>query len=95
MKEQIQSIIDTIPKGTIFDAHTIIEKLIQKYSDAYLEGFKSTKFKADESFTATERYHAHISMIISSCKKIKKLEKDSWSQNIHNNYDKCSCWEKQ
>lgn len=42
MKKAIQTIIqEQITKGCVFDAHTIIEYLIQYQSDIYLSSYKN------------------------------------------------------
>jgi len=57
MKKVIETIIQKeIPKGKFFDAHSIIEYLVQNESDVYLSSHK-------EDWT-TEYYHSHISSII-------------------------------
>ena len=53
MRELIQDIILLqIPQGCIFDAHSIIEYLIQNHSDIYLSSYQSG---------TTELYHSMIS----------------------------------
>jgi len=88
MKEIIKSIIGSIPSGMIFDAHTIIEYLLQKNSDAYLEGYNGK--------TSTELYHAFIGQVIADIVEEGTIERvgDSWSLNIHKTFSKCSCWKK-
>lgn len=42
MKKTIENIIqEQIPKGCVFDAHSIIEYLIQNQSDIYLSSYKN------------------------------------------------------
>lgn len=42
MKNHIQTIIlRVIPKGCVFDAHSIIEYLLQNNSDVYLSSFQN------------------------------------------------------
>jgi len=88
MKEIIKSIIKNIPSGMIFDAHTIIEYLLQNNSDAYLDGYKGK--------TSTELYHASIGQTIADIAEEEQIERmgDSWSLNIHKTFSKCSCWKK-
>jgi len=87
MKEIIESIIEEISSGLIFDTHTIIECLLQKNSDAYLNNY---------NHTSTELYHGYISQIITDLEKKKLVERigDSWSLNIRDNFSKCACWKK-
>lgn len=89
MKELIQSIIqEEIPKGYIFDAHTIIEYLIQKESDIYLSSYKKD--------WTTEFYHSEISKTIASFEKDGIIERvgKSWSLNIHKKFSENVCWKK-
>jgi len=88
MKEIIESIIGRIPTGMIFDAHTIIEYLLQNDSDAYLDNYKGK--------TSTELYHAYIGQVIAEIAEGGLIRRvgDSWSLNIHKTFSKCSCWEK-
>jgi len=88
MKNIIQSIIqDKIPKQCIFDAHSIIEYLIQNQSDNYLSSHQkgwSTKF-----------YHSEISRTIASFEGIIiKRVGNSWSLNIHKKFTINVCWKK-
>jgi len=91
MKEIIKSIIiEQIPSGMIFDTHAIIEYLLQKHSDIYLENY--------EGKTSTELYHSYISQVISAIAKeekiIERIIGDSWSLTIHKTFGKCACWKK-
>jgi hypothetical protein len=87
IKEVIESIIGRIPSGMIFDAHTVIEYLLQNDSDAYLQNFNGK---------TTELYHAYIGQVIADIEKEGLVERmgDSWSLNIHKTFSKCSCWKK-
>ncbi len=86
MKNIILSIIQgEIPKGCIFDAHSIIEYLIQNYSDDYLSSYKdgwTTKF-----------YHSEISKIIAEFEENTiKRQGNCWSLNIHKKFSNNVCW---
>jgi len=86
MKNKIQFIIQhEIPKNCIFDAHSIIEYLLQNDSDIYLLSYKNgweTKF-----------YHSEISKIIATFEEdIIKRQGESWSQNIHKKFSPNVCW---
>lgn len=88
MREQIQIIIQhQIPQGCIFDAHSIIEYLIQNHSDHYLSFYKSG---------STEHYHSEISKTIDSFDGIiiERVHERSWSLNIHKNFTLNVCWRK-
>ncbi len=87
MKELLQDIITQhVPQGCIFDAHSIIEYLIQNHSDVYLSSFKNG---------TTESYHSVISKNIDSFDGIiidRMRDNESWSSNIHNKFTKNACW---
>lgn len=88
MREQIQSIIQhQIPNGCIFDAHSIIEYLIQNHSDDYLSFYRNG---------TTEFYHSEISKTIDSFDGIiiKRVGERSWSLNIHKKFTQNACWKK-
>jgi hypothetical protein len=87
-KRLIQSIIrHKIPKKCVFDAHSLIEYLIQHHSDIYLSLHKN-------SWT-TKFYHSEISRTIDDLRGdlIKKIG-ESWSLNIHKKFTENSCWKK-
>jgi len=88
MKETIESIIDKILPGMIFDTHAIIEYLLQNDSDSYLQNCNGK---------TTELYHAYIGQVIADIAEGGLIERigDSWSLNIHKTFSKCSCWKKQ
>lgn len=86
MKNVISKIIqEHIPKGCIFDAHSIIEYLIQNQSDIYLSSYKNE--------WTTEYYHSVISKEIAQYEDTL-LERvgQSWSLNIHKNFSTNVCW---
>lgn len=88
MKATIESIIrNEIRPGCIFDAHTIINYLIQNNSEVYLPEHQNN--------WRTEYYHSVISKMIDefSNSLIERLD-DSWSRNIHMNYTENACWRK-
>ncbi len=93
MEDSIREIIATIPKGKLFDSHFIISKLIRKYSDEYL--LFATRFvRANEKITPV--VHGQIAQVIDSFNStiIRRLENESWSENIRGNASECACWEK-
>lgn len=86
MKERIQTIIrDQIPQGSIFDAHSIIDCLIQHHSDDYLSFYNKG---------TTAYYHSEISKTIDSLDGIVRLPESSWSLNIHKQFTVNACWRK-
>jgi hypothetical protein len=86
MRTIIQSIIQhEIPKKCVFDAHSIIEYLIQYHSDIYLSTHQ-------DNWT-TEFYHSEISKTIATFEgSIIKRQGESWSLNIHNKFSQNVCW---
>ncbi len=91
MKGIIRSIIREIPKGNIFDSHTVIFLLIQQHSDEYLKSFNL-------NLNTTELYHAHLGKIIAEFENdpVDKIERigESYSKNIHDTFSPCACWRK-
>lgn len=86
MKNIIQTIIKhEIPKGCIFDAHSIIEYLIQNYSDIYLSSYHNG--------WTTEFYHSEISKLITELENdnIKRCG-ECWSINLHKKFSKNTSW---
>ena len=89
MREIVQSVIQNeIPKGCVFDAHSIIEYLLQNESDIYLLSYKKD--------WTTEFYHSEISKTIASFEKEGIIERvgKSWSLNIHKRFSDNVCWKK-
>jgi hypothetical protein len=86
MKNTIQTIIQSkIPKGSIFDAHSIIEYLIQCNSDTYLS-FYQNNWK-------TEFFHSEISKLIATFDgELIERKGTCWSQNIHKRFTSNACW---
>ena len=75
-----------IPAGHIFDAHTVIDYLILNHSDEY----HSYRY-ADET---TEHFHSRISKLIDSFDSslITRLDRNSLSKNIRDNFTTNTCW---
>lgn len=94
IKSTIEKIIKDIPQGCFFDSHTIISILIKEYPNVYL-GFVQ-EFPKSNSDGLTLAVHGQIGIIIKEFDDalVKKQEHLSWSENIHNKFNKCTCWEK-
>ena len=92
MEDLIRSIIDTIPRGKIFDSHFIINQLIKRHSDEYLR-FASQFANSTE---LTLSVHGKIGQLINGFdgSVLRRLDRESWSENIHGNSSPCTCWEK-
>lgn len=86
MKQVIKNIIESkIPKGFIFDAHSIIDYLIQNETETYLS-FYENKWK-------TNYFHSEISKLIATFENtLIDRQGTSWSRNIHNNFTENVCW---
>lgn len=92
MQNAIQSIVNEVPKGHIFDSHFIINELIKRFSDEYLT-FVSNFAMGNQNITLTS--HGKIGQ------EINKLDGTvlqkigyAWSENIHKTPSKCTCWKK-
>lgn len=87
MVNAIKEFIGSVPKGHYFDTHTLIEYLIQKHSDVYLDSFCKT---------TTSLYHGYIGQVLRdnfvgiSVTQIG----ESFSKNIHDGYSGCTLWKK-
>ena len=86
MKSTIEIIIQSkIPKECIFDAHTIINYLMQNYNDIYLSSYKNG--------WTTAFYHSEISKTIATFEgNILKRQGESWSRNINYEFSQNKCW---
>lgn len=85
LKKDIDTVIKQITKGTIFDAHYVIQQLIFNHSTHYQEN--------RSKYHHVNTFHSDIS------KEIKKicgpyLSSDSISINIHLNSSLNKCWRK-
>lgn len=85
LEATIQAIIQNIPQGDIFDAHSIIDFLIQNNSDVYLDSYRQGM--------TTKVYHSQISKIINSFanpndnnRLLDRLGGNIWSRNIHQHF---------
>ena len=88
LKEIVEKIIDEIPNGYIFDAHTVSRMCIEKYSDDYLRNHANTD-------TKTNQFHGNISNVIRGLEKTKVEQiGKGYSMNIHNNLSECTFWRK-
>lgn len=90
-RQTIEAIIRKIPKGTYFDSHAVIQLLIEKHTEEYLQAYKQQ--------TAVESFHSDLAKKIDAFTQPangKLIERvgSSWSRNIRNKYSKCACWKK-
>lgn len=86
MEKIIDEILKTVPNNAVFDSHTIIEIIINNYSDFYLQCY---------NHSSTELYHSYIAQLIAKY-ELSMLERigQSWSRNLHGKYSICTCWKK-
>ena len=88
-ENDIGDFIAKVPKGCIFDAHSVINYLLKQHSDDYL-GFHLN----DEP---TNSFHSRVSRVINSFVEdnvIERLDAKSYSLNIRGNLSENSCWKK-
>jgi len=92
MQNAIHSIVNEVPKGCIFDSHFVINELVKRFSDEYLS-FAGNYVINNPNITLTT--HGQIGKEINKFDgTILRKIGDAWSENIHKNPSKCTCWEK-
>ncbi len=86
LKHLIGEFLQTVPSGTIIDAHTVIEHLARNCGDAYLDGYKHGE--------GTASYHSRISRMIEEYAGIllTRIAGESHSENIHGSLSGNACW---
>ena len=90
MRKAIEEILNGIPNGHIFDSHFVINKLIQKYSDVYLE-YSGTISGSNKTLPVHGKIGQEIAKLESGG-LIRRLENMSYSQNIHIGDSSCTAW---
>ena len=88
LEAAIQKTIEkNIPSGYIFDTHTLIQLLIQKYSKIYVQYSKQ--------FPDFHLYHGYVGKVIKTMegKLVDDLGK-SISKNIKDKFSECECWKR-
>lgn len=91
LQSSIEAIIGEMPKGCIFDSHTMIQFLMEKNTEVYLQAYKGE--------ATVESFHSRLAKEIEAFTQPEKGELikrvgDAWSKNIRNNYSTCACWQK-
>ena len=89
LEQNIADFISTVPKGCIFDAHSVISYLLKNHTDDYLE------FHNDAE--PTNSFHSRVSRVINSFVEddvIERIDVKSYSLNIRGNFSENSCWKK-
>ena len=85
----IADFISTVPKGCIFDAHSVISYLLKNHSDDYFD------FHNDAE--PTNSFHSRVSRAINPFVDkniIERIDAKSYSLNIRGNFSENSCWKK-
>ena len=89
LEQNIADFISTVPKGCIFDAHSVISYLLKNHSDDYFD------FHNDAE--ATNSFHTRVSRAINPFVDkniIERIDAKSYSLNIRGNFSENSCWKK-
>jgi hypothetical protein len=75
-----------VPPNHIFDSHFVIDMLIKKHSDAYLQFAASFK----ETPVTTAQMNGLIAQQVGKC-NVEPIG-DAWSETIHGEPSRCVCW---
>ncbi len=95
MREAIQTIIDAIEPGYVFDSHFVIRKLLEtpEFADRYSRAANNSNYQTEAAF------HGHIAQIIrdeiNGVNRMGTHENgniQSWSYNKNNTPSECACW---
>lgn len=91
LQSSIEAIIVKMPKGRIFDSHTVIQFLREKHPEVYLQAYQGE--------ATVKSFHSRLAKEIEAFTQPEKGELikrvgNAWSKNIHNNYSTCACWQK-
>ena len=86
LKQLIGEFLQTVPSGTIIDAHTVIGHLAKDCGDAYLEGYRNGEGAAS--------YHSRISRMVGEFDGtlLTRIAGESHSENVHGNLTDNACW---
>ncbi|GBR77554.1 hypothetical protein RDn1_213 [Candidatus Termititenax dinenymphae] len=84
LERHVREIIasEEIKSGYIFDTHTIILLLLQKYHDEYLNS---------RTARTTKAYHSRISKIVDT---LATRIGTAYSKNVTDHFSKNACWKK-
>ena len=76
-----------------FDSHFIIQLLIEKYSDEYLQFVSNYVTSSQITITAHQQIGNEIAKL---CNEgiLKQMQCKSWSFNIHHNPSECTLFKK-
>jgi hypothetical protein len=91
MEAAIRTIIDEVPHGCFFDSHFVINELVKRFSDEYL--VFAARFSGGQQPTLA--VHGQIGHEINKLNgTIIDSVGEAWSENIHKNLNRCTCWKK-
>jgi hypothetical protein len=92
MQNTIRQILDAIPSNYVFDSHFVIQQLLKNHSDEYLQFAAQYADNTRPTFVT----HGQIGQLINGFvgERIDQIELPGWSENIHGNASKCTCWRK-
>ena len=97
----IADFISTVPKGCIFDAHSVISYLLKNHSDDYFDFHNDAEptnsFHSRVSREPTNSFHSRVSRAINPFVDkniIERIDAKSYSLNIRGNFSENSCWKK-
>ena len=92
MQNAISEILNGIPKGSVFDSHYVIYRLIKDHSDVYLTFASGINATSDRTLAVHGQIGKEIAKFESD--SISRLANESWSENIHGSPSACKAWEK-
>lgn len=87
-KGNIRDFISKVPKGCIFDAHAVIQYIIQEHPNDYRKFY---------NVFPVNFFHSWVSRVINSFVKdnvIERCKEKCYSLNSKNNFSENSCWKK-
>ena len=86
LKQLIGEFLQTVPSGTIIDAHTVINFLWARHSDVYLA--------CHPNGMAMSAFHSRISSTIDSFdgELLRALANESFSRTLSGSYTANKCW---
>ncbi len=86
LKQLIGEFLQTVPSGTIIDAHTVINFLWERHSDVYLA--------CHPNGLAMKSFHGIISGAIDSFdgELLRALPNESFSRTLSGSYTANKCW---
>lgn len=79
MQETLRALIQSLPKGCVFDSHFVIDTLILRHSDAYLT--HAAEALGNQN---TAQFHGKLAQLVGQQSDLVQLqEATSYSYTIH------------